>query len=232
MTAVSTLQFLEDLRLPRSTSIAEDPFRWHYHHWPPNLESLQLSGCLPNKQSIWTSSFAPWPSTLKTLTLEKCTDLDRPFLALAMAMYPNHITNLTISHLNPTLDLNMSYYLFQRFDKLKFLSIPANCVNPRFMITEGDNSPLETLELAPFAPLRENLSTGLTTTIEFLKSFGLGMFLNLRQVRVHESLAEDETIMDRFDEFDAALKASEAAQKAAGNPSDLAMSDIGVFYYE
>lgn len=212
--AISHLQKLISLRLPRSTILTVDDGP-SYLAWPPRLSRLQLSGSFPS--SVGTFS---WPDSLTSLTLKNCTNLSVGPISdlLSSPQLARTLNRLRISNSNRDLQPESINAIPAFLPGLKFLSVPGDLVLETFfdMLRSFHRTPLalEVLELD--APYTESAPEFTTETLLDALRKGLS---NLRAIGFHEAYCTDERIAE--DEYiDDVLKERAAKRRSEGLGAD------------
>lgn len=236
--AISRLQNLRSLRVPYG-GIIEVPVG-KGTSWPPLLERLDFSGCLP----IFPQSIT-WPVGLSTLSLVgvSCAELQtNPLYDLLKSLESSsHLRRLLITESSSWLDDSRVASILLNLPHLTFLSVPGQHISDLFFDSVDLASqlsflssplPLRTLEFGYSAtpPLQFSLDS-------FLAALG-GTLSNLRQVGFHEVWCNEQRIIDDEALEDVLIANAEARAKAAAKGGFLTTSkqqkrdlEPGVYYF-
>ncbi|KAL1971056.1 hypothetical protein VTN77DRAFT_7 [Rasamsonia byssochlamydoides] len=183
--AISHLQKLVTLRLPRST-ILTDPERLQ---WPPKLQRLQVGGTFKDNMHSFL-----WPEQITRMSLKNCTDLSVGAMR-ALVTNPHlgrNLRRLTVSTFNRGLQMESISIIPTYLTNLVFLSVPGDLIFDDFFetlrVVHGQRKPLplEVLEFA-FSHTGDALEFEWQSLIDTLDN----ALANLRAVGVHDMFIKD-----------------------------------------
>lgn len=225
--AISNLEKLTTVRLPRSTSLnVSDAANIK---WPSNLQRLQLSGSFP---PLFIDYFS-WPDRLTSLTLRSCQDLSVGPMSslLSSPQLSRTLRRLTVSGQNRGLQPESINAIPAFLPELKFLSVPGDMVVDSLfdMLSTAFSARPLALEILEFGPSYNDDELGFSTDA-LIDALDKGLS-NVRAIGFHEKWCTEERMTE--DEYiEQALKARAKIRAMNGGAAAEAENDVdvGVYY--
>lgn len=226
---ISTLPELRSLQLPRS-SIHESSRDNIRYNWPPNLQRIDISGGLSDRDLVY---FSTLPSSVSHLRIENCPNLSMEFIEPLIQEKGIQLRSLRLGFPMPSLRSDSLNLIKDHLPNLHHLSISTDYSDWAFFDANPQRGQprfpaLRELELDclhAFKPDGRHIGPG-----SVWDSIATGPFTSVRKLRVHWGLAwTDDPVMKR--ELGELNELLQTLAREDGEGAEIKESEAGVVMY-